>query len=92
MSVVRSERALSEMEFLHNARELQKFTIQKCVNTIPKRYTFFIANKLVDSAYAVYANVKKGNSIYPTNIDEVKLRIKFFLLANAELQNLVSQI
>lgn len=92
MSVVRSERAVSELEFLNNARKLEIFTIQKCVNAIPKRYTFFIANKLADSATAVYSYVKKGNSIYPINAHEVQIRRDYFLRAHAELQSLVSQL
>ncbi len=80
------------MEFLATARKLQIFTIQKCVNAIPKRYTFFIATPLADSARRVYECVKRGNSIYPTNPHEAQLRRDWFLQANAELYNLVGQI
>ena len=92
MTVIRSKRSTSELEFLYTARNLQTYTIRKCVNTIPKRYTFFIAQHLADSATAVYAHVKKGNSIYPVNQHEVQMRRDHFLQAYAELQNLVSQI
>ena len=92
MSVIRSKRGESEAEFLATARKLQIFTIQKCVNTIPKRYTFFIATPIADCARRVYENVKRGNSINPTNAHEVQLRRDWFLQANAELYNLVSQI
>ena len=94
MSVIRSKRGESEAEFLATARRLQIFTIQKCVNAIPKRYTFFIATPLADSARRVYECVKRGNSINPTpgNAHEVQLRRDWFLQANAELYNLVGQI
>ena len=92
MSVIRSKRSVSKMEFLATARKLQAFTIQKCVNTIPKRYTFYIGTYLADSATAVYSWVKKGNSIYPLNAHEVQMRRDCFLHAYAELQNLISQI
>ena len=92
MSVIRSKRGESEAEFLATARKLQIFTIQKCVNTIPKRYTFFIATPLADSARKVYECVKRGNSINPTNVHEVQLRRDWFIQANAELYNLISQI
>lgn len=92
MSVVRSKRSESQLEFLNTARKLQVFTIQKCVNTIPKRYTFFIANHLSDSATAIYANVKRGNSVYPLNQHEAQVRRDYFMRAYVELQNLVSQI
>lgn len=92
MSVIRSKRGESQMEFLATARKLQAFTIQKCVNTIPKRYTFYIGTHLADSATAIYDLVKKGNSIYPLNAHEVQMRRDYFLRAYAELQSLVSQI
>ena len=92
MTVIKSRRAESELQFLATARKLQIYTIQKCVNTIPKRYTFFVAQNLSDSATAVYANCKRGNSIYPLNQHEVQMRRDYFLKAYAELQNLVSQI
>lgn len=80
------------MEFLNTARRLEIFTIQKCVNTIPKRYTFFLAQNLSRSATAVYEYVKKGNSVYPTNAHEVQIRRDYFIKAYVELQSLVSQI
>ena len=92
MSVIRSKRNESELEFLNTARKLQAFTIQKCVNTIPKRYTFFIANHLADSATAIYENVKRANSIYPLNQHEAQMRRDYFLRAYAELQSMVSQV
>lgn len=92
MSVIRSKRGESEAEFLATARKLQIFTIQKCVNAIPKRYTFYLSTPLVDSARRVYEHVKRGNSIYPVNEHEAQMRRDCFLQANAELYNLVSQI
>lgn len=92
MSVIRSKRGVSDAEFLATARKLQIFTIQKCVNAVPKRYTFFIATPLADCARRVYENVKRGNSINPVNAHEVQLRRDWFLQAIAELYNLVGQI
>ena len=87
MSVIKSQRGLSEMEFLNNARKLEIYTIRRCVNTIPKRYTFYLGQHLADAATQIYAN-----SIYPTNAREVQIRREFFLKAYVECQNLVSQI
>lgn len=92
MSVVRSKRGVSEMEFLNTARKLEIFTIRKCKNAIPKGYTFYLSQPIVLSAVAVYSNVKKGNSIYPTNPCEAQMRRSLFLKAYAELENLISQI
>lgn len=73
------------------ARELQIYTIQKCVG-FPKRYTFYVSQPLAAVATRIYEDVKRGNSIYPANQHEVQLRRDYFLQAGAELQNLVSQI
>ena len=79
------------MEFLANARKLQIYTIQKCVN-FPKRYTFYVSQPIANAAVRVYEDVKKGNSIYPLNQHEVQMRRDCFLKAYAELQSMVSQI
>ncbi len=92
MSVVRSKRGVSEMEFLNTARQLELFTMRKCKNAIPKSYTFYLGQPLALSAVAVYSNAKKGNSIYPLNPYEIQMRRSYFLKAYAELESLASQI
>ena len=91
MTVVRSKRAESEMEFVHTARELQIYTIQKCVG-FPKRYTFYLSQPISTSATHIHQYVKMANSIYPINAHEVQMRRDYLLRANAELNSLVSQI
>ena len=91
MSVIKSKRAVSDMEFLYNARKLQIYSIKKCVN-FPKRYTFYVSQPLANAATRIYEQVKKGNSIYPTNQHEAQLRRDCFIKANAELQSMVSQL
>ena len=91
MSVIRSQRAESEMEFIYTARELQKYTIQKCVG-FPKRYTFYVSQPIANSATRIHQYVKMANSVYPTNAHEVQIRRDYLIKANAELNSLVSQI
>lgn len=91
MSVIRRARSVSEVQFLHTARELQIYTVQKCVG-FPKRYTFYVSQPLAAVATRIYEDVKRGNSIYPANQHEVQLRRDYFLQALAELQNLISQV
>lgn len=91
MSVIKSERSASELQFLYTARELQIYSIKKCVS-FPKRYTFYVSQPLASIATRVHENVKLGNSIYPTNKHEAQLRIDYFLKAKAELNNMVSQV
>ncbi len=91
MSVIKSKRSTSDMEFLYNARKLQIHTIQKVVN-FPKRYTFYVSQPIAACATRIHEYVKCGNSIYPLNQHEVQMRRDYFLRANAELNNLVSQL
>lgn len=84
MSVIRSARSVSNVQFLYTARAIQLYTIQKCVG-FPKRYTFYVSQPLAAIATRIYENVKCGNSIYPTNQHEVQLRRDYFLRAGAEL-------
>lgn len=91
MSVIKSQRSTSEMEFIANARKLQIFTIKKCVS-FPKRYTFYVSQPIANAATRIYEDVRRANSIYPVNQHEAQMRRDCFLRANAELYSLVSQI
>lgn len=91
MSVIKSKRGESEMEFIHTARQLQIYTIQKCVG-FPKRYTFYLGQPIVNAATRIHECVKMANSIYPLNQHEVQMRRDYLLRANAELYSLISQI
>ena len=91
MSVIRSEREVSELQFLNTARELQIYSIKKCVN-FPKRYTFYVSQPIANISTRIHQYVKLGNSIFPTNAHEAQLRLDYFLKAKAEVNNLVSQI
>lgn len=91
MSVVKSERGESEMEFIRTARELQIYTVRKCVG-FPKRYTFYTSEHIASLAEDIHNRVKIANSIYPTNAHEAQLRRDQFILAKAELNSLISQV
>ena len=91
MSVVKSKRQESNLQFLYTARELEIYTLRKSKN-FPKRYSLFVDQHILNPAARIYECVKKGNSIYPLNQHEVQKRRDYFLDAVAELQSLVSQI
>ena len=90
-SVLKGDRNQSQMDFLAVARDLQKHTITKCVN-FPKRYTFYVSEPLAKLATEIYQQVKRGNSIYPTNQHEAQMRRDCFLMAKAMLYDFVSQL
>lgn len=91
MSVLKTNRGESGAQFLDTAKDLHVFTMRTCVK-FPKRYTFFITQDIVQSASNIHAYVKRGNSIFPSCLQDVKLRREQFVLANAELQSLISKI
>ncbi len=91
MSVIKSKRGESQVQFLQTARDLLRFTQEQVVK-LPKRYTFFGKQQTFDCANRMMTNVKKGNSIFPRNKHEVQLRRDYFLNALAELQMLSEHI
>lgn len=91
ISVIKSKRSISNIEFLYNARNLEIYSIKKCTN-FPKRYTFYISQPIANASTKIYELAKCGNSIYPTNQHEVQLRKDYFLKAKAELYSLISQV
>lgn len=91
MSVIKSKRNESGMEFIHNARTLQIYTIKKCV-AFPKRYSFYMGQPIVQMATEIHNDVKRANSIYPLNTHEAQLRRDYLLRAIAELNSMVSQV
>lgn len=91
MAVLKNQRGLSDMEFIYTARQLQVYTIQKCIN-FPKRYTFYVSQPICQCATKIHEYVKCANSIYPTNQHEVQLRRDYLMRANAELFHLIAQV
>lgn len=91
MSVLKSRRGESGMQFLENAYNLEVYTLQQALK-MPKRYTFYINTALVRLAQECHSCVKAANSIYPTNAHEVQMRRDYFITANNHLQNLLSKL
>ena len=91
MSVLKSQRGESAVQFLDTARELEIYTIKTCAK-FPKRYMFLITKDIVALASAVYNNTKAANSIYVTTADDARLRREYITKANCNLQCLLSQI
>lgn len=91
MSVIKSQREDSKMDFIHVARELQIYSIKKCSN-FPKRYTFYVSQPIANAATRIHEYVKMANSVYPTNAHEAQIRMDYLIRANAELNSFVSQI
>jgi len=91
MSVIRSKRSTSDMQFLNTARELESKTRHRCVNG-PKRYTFYGLKELWETSRRIHAGVKEGNSVFPTNQHEAQIRRDYFIKAHSACQDYISQI
>ncbi len=91
MSVLKSKRGESTVQFLDTARELEIYTIKQCAR-FPKRFMFLITKEIVDLATRVYNNAKAANSIYVTTADDARLRRECITKANCALQCLISQL
>lgn len=71
MSVYKSKRGLSAIQYVENARQLQIYTIKNCVK-FPKRYTYIVVQKIAELAEDIDTHVRIAESIIPTNLTEAQ--------------------
>lgn len=64
LSVPASERMLSSAQFVYNAFDLYKLALNVCLS-MPKRYTYMIAQPLLDKARKLCDMCVRGNTIFP---------------------------
>ena len=79
------------MQFIINAMDLYAATVQYS-NKVPKRYTFTVAQKIIEKAGEILDHVIEGNSFPVTNQHEAQLRRDQFLLAVAKVRALSCRI
>lgn len=73
MSVYKSKRETSAVQYVETARQLQVFTISNCVK-FPKRYTYLVVNKLASLAEDIDTHIRIAEAIMPTNSHEAQTR------------------
>lgn len=91
MSVPKNKRGESSVQFLDTAHQLHIYTVKQCTS-LPKRYTFYGAQKLAELSFDILTDVKMANSIYPKNAHEYQCRLDRFLSAYGKAQAMVSQV
>lgn len=91
MSVIKSKRGASKLQFLDTALDLEVFTLKACVD-FSKRYTFLLTNTIADLSKDIFNSVKTANSIYPVNKADATLRRQCLLTAYGSCQCLLTQI
>lgn len=91
MSVIKSKRQESKIEFLNNVYDLQVATYQLVIK-FPKRYTFILSNPVALLSQDCHIKCKNANSIFPSNQHEFQIRRDYINAAIGDCQNLSSQI
>jgi hypothetical protein len=91
MSVLKSKRSESNVQFLTTARELEIFTLKKSLK-IPKRYTKLFTEYLAHLSFEIYNNVKMANAIFNDTKDKIERRTYYLDNAMRNLYCLISQI
>ncbi len=91
MSVIKSKRGKSNVQFLDTAFDLQVLVIKTCVN-FPKKYTFHLTQKIAKLAISCHVNVKNANNIFPKNEHEAQRRKDYLDNALGNLYNLSTQL
>ena len=92
--VLRRNRRQSGLDFVDNAADLEATTRKFCKNNsiVPKSYTFYGGTDLYHLSREIHSGVVRGNSIYPTNQREARLRRKYLLEAYAALRDMISLV
>ena len=73
MAVYKSKRGESSVQFIETARQLEAHTLACCMKA-PKRYSFLLTQRIMDTASEVHDHVRAANNIWPTNRHEAQLR------------------
>ncbi len=87
MSVLKSMRGESAMQFIETARRLELHAFSVCTKA-PKRYERFLTARIMELASIVHEEVRAANNIWPTNKHEAQMRKDHLTNANIALQNL----
>ncbi len=87
MSVVKSMRGESSMQFVETARRLEIHAFSVCTKA-PKRYMPLLTSRIFELASTVHEEVRAANNIFPRDQHEAQMRRDHLLNANIALQNL----
>ena len=91
MSVIKSKRGLSRLQFLENAKDIYVMCLRYCEN-MPKKHYHYLQEPFMKLIAEMFTQSKTGNSIYASNVHEQQLRIDCFLKAYSALQAAISYL
>ena len=90
MTVLQNERGLSKKQYVETARNLLRFTTDRCLR-LPKRLTFVITTDLIKTAQEIYKYVMEIRAIYSKN-DYMQRRVDLCNIVIARLDYLASNL
>ena len=91
MSVPKSKRTESQVQYVTTAGEIYKAVLQYCLK-LPTRYSDIVARPLVELANNVYTNTMAANTIHHTTKHEAQMRVDHIILAKNYLFSLQAQL
>ena len=91
MSVIKSKRKDSKVQFMQTTLELAAYTVELC-RKFPKSLTFYVSQPAAQVAKGAYANVKRANSVFPKTQKDLEKRMELFQAARRELMVLSSEM
>lgn len=91
ISVPKSERSESQMEFIRQLRLLEVKILRISANK-QKKFNYFINNHIILHVAEAYSNAKAGNAIYAITEDDIKLRRHYIYKSYASIMELISQV
>jgi len=94
MSVLKSRREQSEMQFFQTAVDIQNELIKFCMNenNIPKKYRFVYTMPIIAEGQALVNNVVSANTIFVKTNEEVIDRRHYQNEANANCEKILQQL
>lgn len=86
-----NNRKESRIQFLDTARELETFTIKKCIK-FPKRYAKTLTERIVNLSCEIYEDVTKANSVFLDSEEAFAVREKYITRAERNLKCFSAQL
>ncbi len=94
MSVLKSKRGASELEFYHTAAEIRATAVRFVMNEniVPKRWRPVFTFPMVQRVNAMMDNITAANTIYPVNEHELEVRRDYQNLAIINVEQIMQYL
>jgi hypothetical protein len=90
MSVIKSKRKTSAVQFLETARDIELHSLKQ-ITKFKNKYKKF-GDLILEIVFKFFNCVKEGNSIYTDTKEKIAERTRYFDLSMRQLYSLISQV